>query len=89
MDELLEQINLVVDSLPIETPSQLYLRKGDKYIDSYDPVRKIVINEHSIDIINDAYTYNHSFDEFDRIYIVPSGDEPVVLATQPLKGDDK
>lgn len=82
-DLLMKQIAIIQKELPIHYPKQVYLRKGDEYIDSYDPVAEIIVNKHSIDIvgIND-YHYNHSFDEFDKIYIVPNGDEPVQLTAK-------
>lgn len=79
-EELKEQLDLIYSKLPITSPAQLYLRKDDDYVEGYDPVIDITVNDHSIDIQTDKYTYNHSFDAFNRIYIVPNGDEPVKLA---------
>lgn len=81
-EDLARQVAEVMDQLPIVHPRQLYLRKGDTYVESYDPVNEITINAHSIGIRGEKYVYNHSFDEFDKIYIVPNGDEPVVLTKE-------
>lgn len=79
MSDIQSDIEEIINQLPLEHPQQLYLRKGNEYVASYDPVYEITINEHSIDIKADPYTYNHSYDVFDRIYIVPNGDEPLDL----------
>lgn len=86
-EDLQEAIEKIIEQLPITEPAQLYLRKGDEYIASYDPVTKIEVLDHSINIKNGKvglvtgkpHVYNHSYDEFDRIYIVPNGDEPVIF----------
>jgi len=79
---MFEDIKAIQGELPIESPKQLYLRKGDEYVESYDPVTEITINEHSIDIVGSGdHVYNHSYDVFDKIYITTSG-EPVVLARE-------
>ncbi len=33
-----EQVAMIADELPIEYPRQVYVRKNQEYIQSYDPV---------------------------------------------------
>lgn len=80
MESIEQQVEAIANRLPIEFPEQVYVRKGDEYIQSYDPVLSIEIIEDVLNIEGSPYTYTHSLDEFDRVYIAV--DEPVVLENQ-------
>lgn len=85
--ELELKVELLNDRCPIEYPDQLYLRKGDEYIGSYDPVYSISIDDGNILIKGDYPTpYEHSLEDFDSIYITQ--DEPVDL-NNPLYTRDE
>lgn len=85
--ELELKVELLNDRCPIEYPDQLYLRKGDEYIDSYDPVYSISIDDGNILIKGDYPTpHEHSLEAFDSIYITQ--DEPVDL-NNPLYARDE
>lgn len=89
-ENIKEQIELIANQLPILYPAQLYLRKGDQYVQSYDPVYEIFVKGNSVEILGyDKFT--HTLDDFDSIYIVPNGDEPVVLNSKEAstKGGEK
>ena len=72
-----EQVAMIADELPIEYPRQVYVRKNQEYIQSYDPVSDIRITDTGVEIQGESYLYTHTFDEFNRIYITE--DEPVNL----------
>lgn len=87
LEEIRRKIELLNDRCPIEYPDQLYLRNGDEYIDSYDPVYSISIDDGNVLIEGDCHTlYEHSLEDFDSIYITQ--DEPVDL-NNPLYTRDK
>ena len=76
--ELLRKIEQLNERCPIEFPDQLYLRKGDEYIQSYDPVHSIKVDSGTLFIEGDYPTaYEHDIKEFDSIYVTQ--DEPVDL----------
>ena len=76
--ELLHKIERLNERCPIEFPDQLYLRKGDEYIQSYDPVFSMRVDGDTLFIEGYIHTaYEHDIKEFDSIYITQ--DEPVDL----------
>lgn len=76
--ELLHKIEQLNERCPIEFPDQLYLRKGDEYIESYDPVFSMKVNRDTLFIEGyNHIVYEHNTKEFDSIYITQ--DEPVDL----------
>ncbi len=72
-----EQVEIIADQLPIEYPRQVYVRKNQEYIQSYDPVSDIRLTDTGIEIQGEPYLYTHSFEEFNRVYIAEG--EPVKL----------
>lgn len=80
--EALGQVDNIVSKLPVEFPRQVYLRKGSVYVESYDPVYDIEVLDDSVKVIGYLHQeYEHSFDEFDRIYITDA-EEPVVVSDE-------
>ena len=77
-----EQVAMIYDELPIEYPRQVYVRKNQEYIQSYDPVLDIRITDTGVEIQAEPYLYTHTFDEFNRIYIAEG--EPVNLTETEL-----
>ena len=77
-----EQVAMIADELPIKYPRQVYVRKNQEYIQSYDPVSGIRITDTGVEIQVKPYLYTHTFDEFNRIYITE--DEPVNLTEAEL-----
>ena len=76
--ELLHKIERLNERCPIEFPDQLYLRKGDEYIECYDPVYSIKVDSGTLFVEGSCHTvYEHDIKEFDSIYITQ--DEPVDL----------
>ena len=77
-----EQVAMIADELPIKYPRQVYIRKNQEYIQSYDPVSDIRITDTGVEIQGESYLYTHTFDEFNRIYITKN--EPVNLKEAEL-----
>lgn len=85
--EIRRKVELLNDRCPIEYPDQLYLRKGDEYISSYDPVYSIKVDNGTLFVEGYCHTvYEHDMKEFDSIYITQ--DEPVDL-NNPLYTRDE
>lgn len=80
MSNVEKQVEAIVDRLPIEFPEQVYVRKGDEYIASYDPVLSIEIADGKLCIQGQPYLYTHHLDELDRVYVAI--DEPVELGEE-------
>lgn len=80
MSNVEKQVEAIVDRLPIEFPEQVYVRKGNEYIASYDPVLSIEIADGKLYIQGQPYLYAHQLDEFDRVYVAI--DEPVELGEE-------
>lgn len=77
MSNIEEQVEDISARLPIEFPEQVYVRKSNKYIASYDPVFSIGIKDGELYIEGVRHLYTHKLDEFDRVYVTT--DEPVEL----------
>lgn len=76
--ELINKVRLLNERCPIESPDQLYLRKGDEYVQSYDPVYSIKVDGSALFIEGYCHAqYEHDLKDFDSIYITQ--DEPVDL----------
>lgn len=75
-DKVLEIVDEI--PLPIVRPLSLYISKNNEFPDSYDPVTKIEVLDHSINVYTGLvssftgkpHVYNHSFDSFDKIEVV-------------------
>lgn len=69
--EILRKIEQLNERCPIEFPDQLYLRKGEKYIQSYDPVYSIKVDSGTLFVEGCHHTvYEHDIQEFDGICII-------------------
>lgn len=74
--DIIQQIDRI--NLPVKYPKQVYLRKGDEYISSYDPVWSIKIKDNNLHIEGSGnIIFIENINDFDKIYVTQG--EPVEL----------